>query len=325
MGYDVHRFEGEIDEELMCCICREVLRDPVQAADCEHAFCIECIQGWLNEHQTCPVDRTGLTQSDLKPPPRILRNIHKKLIIKCDNEEFGCTANIKLELLHTHLADCSFNPKRPVACSLGCGIEVPLDELQNHNCIANLRATLMARINTLENKLAGCEAEVERLRETCNQTPIAGDGQQPGGSGGGGMVFPAARGEGGAASNPHNLSDEEIRWCQSLDEGRVRRWGGMISTPDNVLQGHIRRSLADSGCPARLLNELMTYSHERKWPSGLNSLEMRQVNRVCYEQYVTRRVPGRQAVVVLHLENQHMDSAFIRNPGIVLIFAHGID
>ena len=50
-----------------------------------------------------------------------------------------------------------------------------------------------------------------------------------------------------------------------------------------------------------------------------------QVNRVCYEQYVTRRVPGRQAVVVLFLENQHMDSSFVRNPGLVLIFAHGID
>jgi len=313
MGYDLGRFEGDIDEELICCICREVLRDPVQAAECEHAFCIECIQGWLNEHQTCPVDRTALTQSDLKPPSRILRNIHKKLIIKCDNVDFGCSTSIKLELLHNHLNDCPYNPKRPVACSQGCGIEVPLDEMQNHNCIQQLRNTLMAHIYTLESKLSACEAEIERLREARNQTPITGDSQ----------AGPSSARESGA--KPHNLSDEEIRWCQSLDEGRVRRWGGMISTPDNVLQGHIRRSLQDSGCPARLLNELMNYSHERKWPGGLNSLEMRQVNRVCYEQYVTRRVPGRQAVVVLYLENQHMDSPFIRNPGMVLIFAHGID
>ena len=118
MGYDLGRFEGDIDEELICCICREVLRDPVQAAECEHAFCIECIQGWLNEHQTCPVDRTALTQSDLKPPSRILRNIHKKLIIKCDNVDFGCSTSIKLELLHNHLNDCPYNPKRPVGLEL---------------------------------------------------------------------------------------------------------------------------------------------------------------------------------------------------------------
>jgi len=30
MGYDIARFEGEIDEELLCPICSSVLEDPVQ-------------------------------------------------------------------------------------------------------------------------------------------------------------------------------------------------------------------------------------------------------------------------------------------------------
>lgn len=30
MGYDLNRFEGEVDEELVCPICSFILEDPVQ-------------------------------------------------------------------------------------------------------------------------------------------------------------------------------------------------------------------------------------------------------------------------------------------------------
>ena len=48
MGFDVSWFQGEVDEELLCPICSEVLEDPLQAPSCEHAFCSECINEWLS-------------------------------------------------------------------------------------------------------------------------------------------------------------------------------------------------------------------------------------------------------------------------------------
>lgn len=33
MGYDLNRFQGDVDEELICPICSGVLEDPVQASD----------------------------------------------------------------------------------------------------------------------------------------------------------------------------------------------------------------------------------------------------------------------------------------------------
>ena len=90
-----------------------------------------------------------------------------------------------------------------VTCSQGCGIEVPLDEMQKHNCIQQLRNTLMAHIYTLESKLSACEAEIERLREVRNQTPIAGDNLNQAG--------PSGVRESVSGAKPHNLSDEEIR------------------------------------------------------------------------------------------------------------------
>ena len=32
MGYEIARFEGEVDEELLCPICSGVLEDPVQVS-----------------------------------------------------------------------------------------------------------------------------------------------------------------------------------------------------------------------------------------------------------------------------------------------------
>jgi len=82
-------------------------------------------------------------------------------------------------------------------------------------------------------------------------------------------------------------------WVNSLQLTRVTRWGGMISTPDSVLQTVIKRALMECGCPAHIVTELMENSHERHWPPGLSTLEARQLNRRVYENYICKRVPGK--------------------------------
>ena len=76
MGLDINRFlGGTVDEELLCPICSGVLENPVQAPLCEHAFCNACISEWLHLRPTCPVDRLEFTHSQLKPVPRIMKNL----------------------------------------------------------------------------------------------------------------------------------------------------------------------------------------------------------------------------------------------------------
>ena len=67
-------------------------------------------------------------------------------------------------------------------------------------------------------------------------------------------------------------NDEILRWSNNLQLARVTRWGGMISTPDAVLQAVIKRALLESGCPINITNELMENAHERHWPQGLSTL-----------------------------------------------------
>ena len=44
-----------------------------------------------------------------------------------------------------------------------------------------------------------------------------------------------------------------------------------------------------------------------------------------YEQYVCKRIPGKQAVVVMACDNTHISDDMILEPGLVMIFAHGIE
>lgn len=164
------------------------------------------------------------------------------------------------------------------------------------------------------------------------------------------LARPVSSGNSGRGSRWWRQQEMAVAtWCTSLPRAKVARWGGMISTPDAELQAQIRRSLADSGCPDQgeasvvvpaaaagaaavgssstggLLDDLMANAHERRWPTGLQTLETRQVNRRLYEQYVCRRVPGRQAVCIMACENRHMSDDMIVEPGLVIIFAHGIE
>ena len=116
----------------------------------------------------------------------------------------------------------------------------------------------------------------------------------------------------------------------------------------------IKRALSESGCPPHIIQDLMENAHERRWPTGLSSLEIRQLNRRQYENYICRRIPGKQAVAgnfflnlnsffdhpteivnvfiysvtlvaVMACDNGHMNPDMILEPGLIMIFAHGVE
>ncbi|KAK2885420.1 hypothetical protein QQF64_021215 [Cirrhinus molitorella] len=244
-----------------------------------------------------------------------MRNMLSKLQISCDNAGFGCTATLRLDQLQSHLKDCEHNPKRPVTCEEGCGLEMPKDEMPNHNCIKHLRSVVQQQ----QTKIADLEkTAAEHKHQLAEQKR---DIQ---------LLKAYMRAIRSANPNLQNLEEsieynEILEWVNSLQPARVTRWGGMISTPDAVLQAVIKRSLIDSGCPLSIVNDLIENAHERNWPQGLATLETRQMNRRYYENYVAKRIPGKQAVVVMACENQHMGEDMILEPGLVMIFAHGVE
>uniref|UniRef100_A0A1B0GNP9 E3 ubiquitin-protein ligase NRDP1 n=1 Tax=Phlebotomus papatasi TaxID=29031 RepID=A0A1B0GNP9_PHLPP len=165
MGFDLTRFQGEVDEELICPICSGVLEEPLQAGVCEHAFCRACITEWLSRQPTCPVDRNAITTANLRSVPRILRNLLSRLCIACDNAMYGCTLVLKLDSLALHLGECEYNPKRPLPCEKGCGFVIPKDEYKDHNCVRELRSL----IHTQQQKLGELKVEIGDQNLTINE------------------------------------------------------------------------------------------------------------------------------------------------------------
>ena len=109
-GYEDHRFETKVDENLHCIICTEVLKDPVQCRRNEHHFCRNCITKHLKHSPKCPTCNDPLTVETLARPQRFLANTLSCLKISCDNSERGCRKVVELGSLATHVASCGFSP-----------------------------------------------------------------------------------------------------------------------------------------------------------------------------------------------------------------------
>ncbi|XP_017579318.2 RING finger protein 151 isoform X1 [Pygocentrus nattereri] len=198
MGYDVERFVGYVNEGLLCCVCRDVLEDPLQAP-CEHAFCSTCIHAWLVHHHNCPEDRLPLDVTNLRPLYRYMRNDLARLQVRCVYRPQGCEVICALESIHRHEQDCDFAllncsnageeylcyrcgrftccpvqvsrhsleahlcvcEYRNRMCASGCGYTLTSTEEAQHNCISELRAELDLLRAELDCKVEEVRHEME--------------------------------------------------------------------------------------------------------------------------------------------------------------------
>lgn len=102
--------ENQEFQHLICFICEGVYSDPVQCQE-DHYFCRSCVKDWLHDNKTCPVDLKPLEVNQLKPAPRILRNIIDDLHVKCRYHIFGCpvTVNAQSSLsVSGHTSSCNY-------------------------------------------------------------------------------------------------------------------------------------------------------------------------------------------------------------------------
>ena len=121
-GYDVSRFEKDVDENFHCSICYNVLKEPRTCRNNDHIFCLACISQHLKVNsQACPECNEHLSVDTLRRP-RVVNNMLSKLKINCDYASRGCPEFTCLEDLESHVANCGY---APVLCSNAeCGMEI---------------------------------------------------------------------------------------------------------------------------------------------------------------------------------------------------------
>ncbi|XP_028412125.1 kelch-like protein 1 [Dendronephthya gigantea] len=189
-GYDVHRFQEEVREDLLCSICQEVPKDPRLCQHKDHIFCFTHISRHLVQNsQTCPVCRDPLNQETLRRPTGFLKNYLDDLKIKCDHHDRGCPDYVRLENLPTHVKECGY---APVMCrNEGCGTEVNRRNIESHekylcqfriakcheceyikesvNEIKASQDETNVRMTALEKKQEEMKDDVEEIKESQNE------------------------------------------------------------------------------------------------------------------------------------------------------------
>ena len=131
-GYEDERFQHPVGRGFHCCICTNVIKDPVMCQN-EHIFCRACITRHLKNSQTCPTCREPLTVETLQQASRTVTNLLSELKIRCQFFERGCTQFVELGNLERHVADCGFAPA--VCSNERCQLKVNKQDLLHHETI----------------------------------------------------------------------------------------------------------------------------------------------------------------------------------------------
>ena len=128
-GYEDELFQYPVGPSFHCCICTNVIKDPVMCHN-EHIFCRACITRHLMNSHTCPTCMQPLTVETLRQATRGIRNLLSELQIRCKFFDRGCGKFVQLGDLERHVADCGFAPE--VCSNEGCQLEVNKQDLLHH-------------------------------------------------------------------------------------------------------------------------------------------------------------------------------------------------
>ena len=170
-GYELSRFENDVDENFHCSICYNVLKDPRTCKNNDHVFCLACITEHLRVNsQTCPECNEHLSVETLRRP-RVLNNLLSKMKINCDYASRGCLEYIPVENLQSHVASCGF---APVSCSnQNCCMVINRHEREYHETVVceyrkfkcDACGKIEGHVQTLKGNLIKLEGKVEVVRK----------------------------------------------------------------------------------------------------------------------------------------------------------------
>ena len=129
-GYDEERFATTVNQNFLCLICFNVLREPVLCPRNHHCFCRSCITKHLENFRRCPTCADELTVETLAEPQRMVKDILNELNIHCIYIDRGCQEILQLQHLDNHEATCGFTPA--VCTNQGCGVTLNQRDLIHH-------------------------------------------------------------------------------------------------------------------------------------------------------------------------------------------------
>ena len=167
-GYKDELFQYPVGPSLHCCICTNVIRDPVMCHN-ERIFCRACITRHLMNSQTCPTCMEPLTVETIRQAPRGVRNMIAELQIRCEFFDRGCREFVQLGDLERHVADCGFAPA--VCSNEGCQREVNRQDLLHHEtAVCELRGPKCHNCNDIRKEMDTVKVNLAAINEKLDRS-----------------------------------------------------------------------------------------------------------------------------------------------------------
>jgi TNF receptor-associated factor 5 len=100
--------QEEIDRSLICSICQEIVKIPMECTNCHNNFCKKCIEQWMvQKNDSCPFRCPGLIK--LEKSHKIILDSLRRLKFKCKNDTYGCSFTMNYDNYVEHTQQCEFN------------------------------------------------------------------------------------------------------------------------------------------------------------------------------------------------------------------------
>ena len=182
---------GEINNDLLCSICKKIMIKACNAA-CGCIYCLECITNYLNGiNKYCP----GISNEckdqliNIDRDIQIDRSINIRIsrtIVKCSYN--GCDFTDELKEMKNHLSICNLRPTSCPYFNIGCRDEkISPDKINEHiqtenyshtklmtDCIDNMKNEM----DLMKNEFAQLKQENQLLKERMEILQLDGDRKQ---------------------------------------------------------------------------------------------------------------------------------------------------
>uniref|UniRef100_A0A673K4Q5 RING finger protein 151-like n=1 Tax=Sinocyclocheilus rhinocerous TaxID=307959 RepID=A0A673K4Q5_9TELE len=176
-SYEVEQFVNTPDDDLICVICRAVLRCPVRLK-CNHVFCKECILQWMKRQVKCPCCRQPIDQNQMLVLFKLSKSIGR-LAIKCRNAQQGCRATFRISNEYLHISSCPYEKAAQAhdqscshwrqLCPMGCGTLLVRENQAQHNCYRELQQCYVAERRRQRAIAANLRRKMQRMQSRMAQ------------------------------------------------------------------------------------------------------------------------------------------------------------
>ena len=168
-GYSVRLEDNKIVDELLCVLCKQLLREPVQTL-CGHRCCSSCVKEWKGSRESFKYPADNELVSDVFPDRFVEREV-LNLEVKCSNLEAGCEWRGLACGFDAHIATCPFDS---IECSnTGCHFSLAKSKINKHikdECLyRKIKCTRCDEHITAHEKKKHLEQECSKSKISCSQ------------------------------------------------------------------------------------------------------------------------------------------------------------